>query len=176
MHFQLPNDVIELLKKSKSDPRSRPQYSIRLFCASSEWFRPQGLAAPPGAPPVTNRSIPIEYPSSPDVLLDDQVVPFKERGLRGKAGSAPPLDIDKSPRGLVMMPGRMATVTMSHTGPTPVSKKKEFSKVGQGVRLVADLAEILVPACRVRNDVHGRPVNEARGFATDQRSCRAREA
>lgn len=104
-------------------------YSVRLFCASSEHYRPHGMAAFPGAVPVTNRNIPIEYPANPDVMVDDQTVPFKERGLRGKAGSAPPLDLDKTSRGLVLVPGRMASIRVGHTGPTPVTKKKEFSKV-----------------------------------------------
>lgn len=117
---------------ARSDPRSRPVYSVRLFCASNEYYRPPNMHHhPPGMPVPNNRNVPIEYPTNPDVLVDGQVVPFKERGLRGKAGSAPPLDLDKSSRGLVRMAGRMAAVTMGHQGPTP-SKKKELSKVGCG--------------------------------------------
>lgn len=112
----------------RNDPRSRPHYSVRLFCASSEYYRPPNMAPPPGMPMPSNRQIPIEYPGNPDVILDGHMVPFKERGLRGKAGSAPPLDIDRSSRGLIRMPGRMASISMGHTGPT-VSKKKEYSKV-----------------------------------------------
>lgn len=85
------------------------------------------MAPQPGAPPVTNRSIPIEYPTNPDCMVDDHMVPFKERGLRGKAGSAPPLDLDKGSRGLVRIPGRMGSLIMGHNGPT-VGKKKEMSK------------------------------------------------
>ncbi|BEI93876.1 uncharacterized protein CcaverHIS019_0603350 [Cutaneotrichosporon cavernicola] len=125
--FSLPNDVIEALNKSKSDPRSRPLHSVRLFCASNDSYRQPGMAGPPGQPIPSNRQVPIEYPSNPDVLVDGHTVPFKERGLRGKPGSAPPLDLDKSSRGLVRMAGRMASVSMGHTGPT-ASKKKEYSK------------------------------------------------
>lgn len=128
MLFSLPNDVIEGLNKTKSDPRSRPVYSVRLFCASSEYYRPVNMQVPPGVPIPNNRNVPIEYPTNPDVIVDSHSIPFKERGLRGKAGSAPPLDLDKSSRGLVRTAGRMASVSMGHTGPT-VSKKKEFSKV-----------------------------------------------
>lgn len=85
------------------------------------------MAPQPGAPPVTNRCIPIEYPVNPDCMVDDHMVPFKERGLRGKAGSAPPLDLDKGSRGLVRIPGRMGSLIMGHNGPT-VGKKKEMSK------------------------------------------------
>lgn len=85
------------------------------------------MAPLPGVPPVTNRAIPIEYPVNPDCMVDDHMVPFKERGLRGKAGSAPPLDLDKGSRGLVRIPGRMGSLIMGHTGPT-VGKKKDNSK------------------------------------------------
>lgn len=138
MLFSLPTDVIEGLNKTKyalthggadsrSDPRSRPAYSVRLFCASSDYYRPPGMAPYPGVPVPSNRCVPIEYPTNPDASVDSHTVPFKERGLRGKAGSAPPLDLDKSSRGLVRTPGRMASLIMGHTGPTP-TKKKEFSK------------------------------------------------
>ncbi|CAK9784636.1 hypothetical protein CC85DRAFT_325947 [Cutaneotrichosporon oleaginosum] len=125
--FSLPNDVIDGLNKSKSDPHVRPVYSVRLFCTSSEYFRPPGMYGQPGQPVPTNRNVPIEYPANPDVVVDGHVVPFKARGLRGKAGSAPPLDLDKSSRGLVRTAGRMASMIMAHQGPTP-SKKKEYSK------------------------------------------------
>lgn len=85
------------------------------------------MAAPLGAPPVTNRQVPIEYPINPDVSVDDHPLPFKDRGLRGKAGSAPPFDLDKSHRGLVRIAGRMASIAVGHTGPT-VTKKKEYTK------------------------------------------------
>lgn len=80
-----------------------------------------------GVTPPSNRSIPIEYPNNPDVTLDDYTVPFKERGLRGKAGSAPPLDLDKGSRGLARVPGRMMNLVMGHQGPT-LSKNKSVSK------------------------------------------------
>lgn len=60
--------------------------------------------------------------------MDDLVVPFKERGLRGKAGSAPPFDLNKSTKGLVLLPGRLASVMFGHTGPT-TGKKKDQAKV-----------------------------------------------
>lgn len=72
--------------------------------------------------------MPIDYPSNPDVYVDDYPITFKERGLRGKAGSSPPFDLDKSGKGLSRVAGRMTSVTMGHTGPT-IGKKKEVSKV-----------------------------------------------
>ena len=72
--------------------------------------------------------MPIDYPNNPDVNVDDYPIPFKERGLRGKPGSAPPFDLDRGSRGLAKVPGRMVGVTMGHSGPS-VGKKKEVSKV-----------------------------------------------
>lgn len=85
------------------------------------------MAGQPGIPPPSNRNVPIEYPNNPDVVVDDHLVPFKERGLRGKAGSAPPLDLDKGSRGLSRIPGRSTIVIMGHQGPT-VTKNKNISK------------------------------------------------
>lgn len=105
---------------------------------------------------ITNKNIPIEYPSNPDCMLDDHMVPFKERGLRGKPGSAPPLDLNKGSRGLALVPGRMATLQMGHTGPT-VGKKKEQSKASWLLIVAALLAltpaEVLVPGRVLRNNL-----------------------
>lgn len=80
---------------------------------------------------ITNQHIPIEYPSNPEAYLDGSHVPFKERGLRGKPGSAPPVDLGKSLQGLILAPGRMTSVTMGHAGPT-TGKKKDVAKVRFG--------------------------------------------
>ncbi|KAK8866164.1 hypothetical protein IAR55_001315 [Kwoniella newhampshirensis] len=126
-NFQIPNDVIEKLNHTRANPRSHPRYAVRLFCTSSDHYRPSGMPIQPGQGLVSNRNIPIEYPSNPDVSVDNYNLSFKEKGLRGKAGSAPPFDLEKGPNGLSRVPGRMTTVTVGHSGPT-VGKKKEYSK------------------------------------------------
>ena len=112
----------------RSHPQSHPHYSVRLFCASSEHYRPPQAGYQSLNSQITNRNIPIEYPSNPDAGVDEHAVPFKERGLRGKAGSAPPLDLNKTSRGLTLSIGRLTTVVMGHTGPS-VGKRKEQAKV-----------------------------------------------
>jgi E3 SUMO-protein ligase PIAS1 len=77
---------------------------------------------------IDNKRLPIEYPSVPEVHVDEYPIPFKERGLRGKAGSAPPFDLNRSTRGIVLLPGRMMNVAFAHSGPT-TGKKKDQSKV-----------------------------------------------
>jgi len=116
------------LTLSRSHPESQPHYSIRLFCTSSEHYRPINAPYQPATALITNHNIPIEYPSNPDAYVDEYTVPFKERGLRGKAGSAPPLDLNKTTRGITLSVGRLTTVNIAHTGPT-VGKKKEQAKV-----------------------------------------------
>ena len=105
-----------------------PHYSLRLFCASSDHYRPTSAPYTASTAHIRNIAIPIEYPSNPDVSIDYQNVPFKQRGLRGKPGSAPPLDLGSSANGLSLNTGRMTSFVFGHTGPT--SKKKEDWKVG----------------------------------------------
>ena len=77
---------------------------------------------------MTNRAMPIEYPTNPDVLIDEYPIPFKERGLRGKAGSAPPLDLNKTSRfNEGLHAGKMRSAVMGHAGPS-VGKKKEQAR------------------------------------------------
>lgn len=59
--------------------------------------------------------------------MDSYIIPFKEKGLRGQPGSAPPFDIGKSTRGLQYSPGRLTSVAFGHTGPTN-SKRKDLTK------------------------------------------------
>lgn len=55
-------------------------------------------------------------------------MPFTARGLRNKAGSAPPFDLQNGPRGITPTPGKMWTVTLKHSGPSVNPKKKEEAK------------------------------------------------
>ncbi|OWZ76909.1 E3 SUMO-protein ligase PIAS1 [Cryptococcus neoformans Bt85] len=127
--FVLPNDVIEKLKASRESPQTPPHYSLRLFCTSSDHYRPTSVHAR-HIPPSTN--IPIEYPGNPEVSIDGTILPFKEKGLRGKAGSAPPFDLDKPINVAVggrvaLVPGRLIGVNVGHRGPT-TGKNKSQSK------------------------------------------------
>ncbi|OCF32849.1 hypothetical protein I316_05485 [Kwoniella heveanensis BCC8398] len=81
----------------------------------------------PGQVAPSNRNLPIEFPSNPDCAVDNYGLAFKEKGLRGKAGSAPPFDLEKGPNGLSRVPNRPTYVTVGHSGPT-VGKKKDQAK------------------------------------------------
>lgn len=139
VHLTLTPDVIEKLNYSKyvyyrysadnrANPNSHPQHSVRIFCTSNDFFKPPNTPYSPANALINNQDIPIEYPTNPDVYVDEYPIPFKERGLRGKPGSAPPFDLDKGTKGLQKVAGRMTSVNMGHTGPS-VGKKKEVSKV-----------------------------------------------
>lgn len=128
--FHLPVDAVEKLSRSKANPNVGPHYSLRVFCTSSDHYRPANQAYYSGIGQISNQSIPIEYPASPDMVFDGQHVAFKERGLRGKAGSAPPFDLAKNPIGVNFTSSRLYAVVMGHTGPT-TGKKKEITKVSE---------------------------------------------
>ncbi|WVQ97301.1 hypothetical protein IAU59_004412 [Kwoniella sp. CBS 9459] len=115
------------LNYTREHPNASPRYAIRLFCTSSDYYRPPGMPLFPGQIAPTNRNLPIEFPSNPDCAVDNYGLTFKEKGLRGKAGSAPPFDLEKGPNGLSRVPNRPTYVTMGHSGPT-VGKKKDQAK------------------------------------------------
>lgn len=75
---------------------------------------------------MSNKQLPIDFPSNPDVTFSGAPMVFKERGLRGKAGSAPPFDLGKV--AFSLSADRLNTLNFGHTGPTP-SKKKDHAKV-----------------------------------------------
>lgn len=116
----------------RDNPKRHPISSVRIFCTSSDYYKPPNAPFSAANSLIDNTAIPIEYPSNPDAAVDDLAIPFKERGLRGKAGSAPPFDLDKGARGFPRAPGRMASVTFGHTGPT-TGKKKDVTKVSSDV-------------------------------------------
>ncbi|WVR06101.1 hypothetical protein IAU60_003130 [Kwoniella sp. DSM 27419] len=127
IHLTLPQDVIEKMNQSRNNPNQHTRYAVRLFCTSSDHYRPPGHPLYPGQIPPTNRSIPIEFPANPHISVDHQDLSFKEKGLRGKAGSAPPFDLEKGPGGLSRAPNKITYITFGHSGPT-VGKKKDQAK------------------------------------------------
>lgn len=111
----------------RSSPNDIPQYSVRLFCTSNDHYRQPG-AYTSNTAHITNKKIPIEYPNTPDFVMDDYHLRYTERGLRGKPGSAPPVDLHRTSRGISLVPGTLRSVVFGHTGPT-TGKKKDVAKV-----------------------------------------------
>ena len=109
---------------------TQSHYSLRLFCASSDHYKPPSAPYSVSTANIRNVAIPIEFPINPDVSIDYQALLFKQKGLRGKPGSAPPFDLGSSPNGLNLTPNRMMNVNVGHTGPT-TGKKKENWKVSR---------------------------------------------
>ena len=124
----LPQEVVEKLQKSRNNPTSSPHYSLRLFCTSSDHYKPQYMGQPTSA--LSNRAIPIEYPTNPDISIDGMHIHFRERGLRGKPGSAPPIDLMRTHAQMVLASSRQVLVVMGHTGPT-TGKRKDQAKVSR---------------------------------------------
>ena len=75
-----------------------------------------------------NVKLPIDYPSTPEFDINGHLLPFTQRGLRNRAGSAPPFDLQSGPRGITPTAGKLWAVTLRHTGPSLNPKKKEEAK------------------------------------------------
>jgi len=148
------------LADGRSNPSQAPHYSLRIFCTSNEHYGPSGYY--PGRPAIINRNIPIEYPNNPDVLFDNSAVQFKERGLRGKAGSSPPFDLIKNPSHFVPNSTRLYNLVFGHTGPT-TGKKKEMVKVSptRWPWEAGSPAEILLPSGSCGDGDKGRAAGQA---------------
>lgn len=147
------------LADDRSHPNQAPHYSLRIFCTSNEHYGPSGYY--PGRPAIINRNIPIEYPNNPDVLFDNSSVQFKERGLRGKAGSSPPFDLIKNPGHFIPNSTRLYNLVFGHTGPT-TGKKKEIVKVSltSCTHKVSLRPEILFPGGPCRDGDEGRAARQ----------------
>lgn len=124
---------------------------------------------------IDNKSIPVEYPNNPDVQLDGNALVFKERGLRGQPGSAPPFDLGKSTRALILSPSKLQNVTVAHSGPT-TGKKKEVTKVSwtECVRFRAgpnNRIALLLPGSLCRDVDQGgtpRPIDEESPYTCER--------
>lgn len=126
-------------------------HSVRLFCTSSLYYRPDETLRNTDNVHITNSAIPMDFPVTPDVTFEGMPILIKDKGLRNKAGSAPPLDLNAHRR--IGVP-KQYTITMRHSGPSANPRKKEDSKVGCSGWTVADVA-ILVPSGFGRVDDKG---------------------
>lgn len=99
---------------------------------------------------MSNKQLPIDFPSNPDVTFSGAPMVFKDRGLRGKPGSAPPFDLGKV--AFSLNADRLNSLSFGHTGPTP-SKKKDTTKVRQPHLTVVLIIAILFPDLPRRDHV-----------------------
>jgi E3 SUMO-protein ligase PIAS1 len=103
-----------------------PSHSIRLFITSNLHYSPGDMHSRDSYH-ITNRAIPMDYPVTPEVFIDSLAVMIKDKGLRGKAGSAPPLDLNTHNR---LSTPKSVQLTVRHSGPSLNPKKKDDAKVG----------------------------------------------
>lgn len=102
-----------------------PRRSIRLFCTSSEYY--------PASSANMHAAIPLEFPAHAELLVNSHPISFK-KGLKGKANTAGPVNMDPNGTTLKKIANVMNTVMFSHQGPS-LNKKTKVSKVGPPPRL-----------------------------------------
>jgi len=112
--FSLTGSDINFLT-TPSAHGANSQKSLRLFCTSSDYY-----------PSYASQSIPLEYPFHSEIILNSQSIPFK-KGLKGKAGTAAPVNLDVTPGALKKLVGLSNLVTFSHQGPS-INKKTKVAK------------------------------------------------
>ncbi|KAG8838610.1 SUMO ligase siz1 [Serendipita sp. 400] len=64
----------------------RAKYQLRLYCTTSQYYIPTSTA-------FRNTPCPIEFPPTCEVRINNQVLSANFRGIKKKAGTAPPADI-----------------------------------------------------------------------------------
>lgn len=107
-----------------SHPDSTSEKSLRLFCTSSDYY-----------PGNAGQPIPLEFPFHSEINVNNQPIHFK-KGLKGKAGTAAPVNLDGGANILKKLSGVANQVYFAHTGPT-LNKKTKVPKVsGEGARFV----------------------------------------
>ena len=67
-----------------------PKYQLRLYCTSSTYYTPDSPFRSPGATPC-----PIEFPPTCEVRVNGTQLNANLKGLKKKAGTAPPPDLGK---------------------------------------------------------------------------------
>lgn len=84
-NFYLTQDQLAKLNSTKA------KYQLRLYCTTSQYYITTGTA-------FRNTLCPVEFPPTCEVRVNNQVVSGNFRGIKKKAGTAPPADITKFSR------------------------------------------------------------------------------
>ncbi len=73
-------------------------------------------------------AVPLEFPTHAELFVNQNAISFK-KGLKGKANTAAPVNMDANGTTLKKVANILNTVAFSHQGPT-INKKTKVSKVG----------------------------------------------
>lgn len=92
-----------------------PRYQLRLFCTSSVYYSPSRTNQPP---------CPIEFPPTCEVRVNGTMINANLKGLKKKAGTAPPADLGSTVRVGVGSQNKVEIVYVN--GQQPVQHKKFY--------------------------------------------------
>ncbi|EJF66776.1 PINIT domain-containing protein [Dichomitus squalens] len=109
--FTMQPDIIAKLNSSS------PKYQLRLYCTSSTYYTPNGSFRSPGATPC-----PIEFPPTCEVRVNGTQLNANLKGLKKKAGTAPPPDLGKLARQTANASNRVEMIYVNSQQPTPAKK------------------------------------------------------
>ena len=91
-----------------------PKYQLRLYCTSSTYYTPNGSFRSPGATPC-----PIEFPPTCEVRVNGTQLNANLKGLKKKAGTAPPPDLGKLVRQTSNASNRVEMIYVNSQQPAP---------------------------------------------------------
>lgn len=90
-HLTLNADQREKLTAARTNA-SAPQYQLRLYCTSSDFY------APNAAYGTIRQPVPIEFPGTCEAKMNDAPVAANMKGIKKKPGTTPPANVGIAPR------------------------------------------------------------------------------
>lgn len=87
LQFALTDPQRALLLASKTST-GNPQYQVRLFCTSEDYFNPARSSA-------IQQPAPIDFPGTCEIKLNSHPVTANTKGIKKQPGTAPPADLSK---------------------------------------------------------------------------------
>ncbi|KAI0695175.1 PINIT domain-containing protein [Cytidiella melzeri] len=110
LSFVMSSDLIAKLSSAS------PKYQLRLYCTSSTYYSPTPSFRPNQGP------CPIEFPPTCEVRMNNNQLSANLKGMKKKAGTAPPPDLNKHLKVTVGMTNRVEMVYVNSQQPTPSKK------------------------------------------------------
>ncbi|KAK4052244.1 E3 SUMO-protein ligase pli1 [Microbotryomycetes sp. JL221] len=118
--FALTSAQRQLLLSAKQS-LSNPQYQVRLYCTSENYYFPSR--------PTTNQlPAPIEFPTTCEIKLNHFQIPSNTKGIKNQVGTAPPTNLSKSDR-LNLSEGAINRVEMIYVNTDKLPSKKYYMLV-----------------------------------------------
>lgn len=105
----LSEDQRQKLRAARTSS-SAPQYQLRLYCTSIDFYSPTLHQNAYGG---LRPTIPIEFPPTCEAKINEYVVPGNLKGIKKKPGTTPPANVSSTTK--AGKNGGLATATTPHT-------------------------------------------------------------